>query len=202
MNRRALIAAALTAAFAAPAAAAPVINQPAPAFSAVDADGKTRSLKEFRGRTVVLEWVNEGCPYVRKHYDTGNMQKLQKLARQDGAVWLTVASSAPEMQGHFTPERAKTFVRERGGSPTAVLLDPEGKVGKAYDARVTPHMYVIDRAGRLVYMGGVDDKPTAAKEDVRFARNHVAAALADLRAGRPVATPVSRPYGCSVKYAG
>jgi glutathione peroxidase-family protein len=184
------------------AAAAPAINQPAPAFTAVDADGKTRSLKEFRGKTVVLEWVNEGCPYVQKHYDTGNMQKTQKLAKSDGAVWLTVVSSAPGMQGHVNGDQAKSFVRNRGASPTAFLLDPDGKVGKAYDARTTPHMYVVDKAGKLVYMGGIDDKATANKDDVRFAKNYVTAALADLRAGRAVATPVSKPYGCSVKYAG
>lgn len=202
MLRRSLLSAAAALTLAGPALAAPALNQPAPAFTAVDAEGKPRSLSEFRGKTVVLEWVNEGCPYVKKHYDTGNMQKLQKQAKADGAVWLTVASSAPNMQGHFTSEKAKAFVRDRGAGPTAVLLDPDGKVGKAYDARTTPHMYVIDRTGKLVYMGGIDDKPTAAKEDVRFAKNYVTAALGDLRAGRAVATPVSKPYGCSVKYAG
>jgi peroxiredoxin len=199
-TRRTLIAAALAAGVASTAAAAPVINQAAPAFTAKDADGKVRSLNEFRGKVVVMEWTNEGCPYVRKHYDSGNMQGLQKRLTGEGVVWLTVASSSPGTQGYVDGPAAKSMVRKEGAAPTAVLLDGDGKVGRAYDARTTPHMYVIDKAGKLVYMGGIDDKATSDKADVRGAKNYVMAAVNDVRAGRPVAQPVSKPYGCSVKY--
>lgn len=188
-------------ALATPAAAAPVIGQPAPAFTAVDGDGRARSLSEFKGKTVVLEWTNGGCPYVQKHYGAGAMQSLQASAAKDGVVWLTVVSSAPGKQGYLAPADAKTWKADTGAASTAVLLDPAGKVGKAYDARTTPHMYVVNPAGRLVYMGGVDDKPTADPSSLKGAKNYVVAALGDVKAGRAVAVPVSKPYGCSVKYA-
>ena len=184
-----------------PATAAPAVGQPAPAFSAVDADGRTRSLAEFKGKTVVLEWHNEGCPYVKKHYSSGAMQKLQKSATSDGVVWLTVISSAPKTQGYLSADEAKGWKTKYEASSTALLLDPAGKVGHAYDARTTPHMFVIDKAGKLAYMGGIDDKPVANPASLDGAKNYVAAALADLDAGRPVAQPVTRAYGCSVKYA-
>ena len=199
-SRRLLLAAGLSLAIAAPAAAAPVIGQPAPAFTALDADGRTRSLSEFRGKTVVLEWTNAGCPYVQKHYKSGAMQALQKRAVADGVVWLTVISSAPGKQGHVAGADAKAWKASNNAGFTALLLDPAGKVGKAYDARTTPHMYVVDKAGKLAYMGGIDDKPTADPSSLRGAKNYVTAALADIKAGRPVATAVSKPYGCSVKY--
>lgn len=174
--------------------------RPAPDFTAVDADGKTRSLSEFRGKTVVLEWTNEGCPYVKKHY-AGNMQGLQQAARAYGVVWLTIASSAPGKQGHFPDgAAAKSWMNARGAKPTALLLDPDGKVATAYKAKTTPHMFVIDKAGLVVYEGAIDDKPTNKVEDVSGAKNLVAAALTDVKAGRKVATPFATPYGCSVKY--
>ena len=199
MLRKALFAA-VALAVAGPAVAAPVINQPAPAFTAIDADGRSRSLSEFRGRAVVLEWTNQDCPYVRKHYGSGNMQALQKRLTGEGVVWLTVSSSAAGKQGYVTGAAAKALTQQRGAAPTAFLLDPAGKVGRAYDARTTPHMYVVDKAGKLVYMGAIDDKPTSDAGDIRGAKNLVLAAVADVRAGRPVAQPVSKPYGCSVKY--
>lgn len=188
-------------AVAGPAVAAPVVGQPAPAFSAVDAAGRTRSLAEFRGRTVVLEWTNNGCPYVGKHYGSGNMQALQKQATQEGVVWLTLISSAPGFQGYLTGPQARQWKSKVGAASTDVLLDPAGTVGRLYGARTTPHMYVVDKAGTLVYMGGIDDQPTADPESLKTAKNYVVEALADVKAGRPVAEPVTRPYGCSVKYS-
>jgi peroxiredoxin len=201
MNPRLVIALA-AAVLAAPAAvqAAPAIGQPAPAFTAVDANGRTRSLAEFRGRTVVLEWTNEGCPYVRKHYDSGAMQALQREAAKDGVTWLTVVSSAPGMQGYLTPATAKTWKAKEKAAPADILLDPKGVVGRAYEAKTTPHMFVIDKTGKLAYMGGIDDRPSSDPESLKGAKNYLVAALADVKAGRPVAQPVTRPYGCSVKY--
>lgn len=174
--------------------------KPAPDFTAVDVDGKTRSLSEFRGKTVVLEWVNEGCPYVRKHY-SGNMQGLQQASRADGVVWLTIASSAPGKQGHFADGgAAKSWMDAKGAKPTTLLLDPDGKVATAYKAKTTPHMFVIDKTGQVVYEGAIDDIPTSKVEDLKTAKNLVAAALTDVKAGRKVATPFAPPYGCSVKY--
>jgi peroxiredoxin len=191
-----LVAAALPLAALVPAVAN---ARPAPDFTAVDADGKTRTLSEFRGKTVVLEWVNEGCPYVRKHY-SGNMQGLQQAARADGVVWLTIASSAPGKQGYFDGPAAKTWMEAKGAKPTALLLDGDSKVAMLYKAKTTPHMFVIDKTGAIVYDGAIDDVPTAKVEDLSRARNLVAAALSDVKAGREVATPFATPYGCSVKY--
>lgn len=194
---------ALAAALAVPALSIPglALAKPAPAFSAKDVDGKTRTLAEFKGKVVVLEWVNEGCPYVKKHY-SGNMQGLQASATRDGVVWVTVCSSAAGQQGHWADgAAAKGWIKANNWSGTALLLDPDGKVGKAYGAKTTPHMYVVDKTGALVYQGGIDDVPTNKVEDIKRAKNLVAAALADVHAGRPVATPFSQPYGCSVKYA-
>lgn len=182
------------------AAAAPKIGAGAPAFEAMDSNGKMHSLADFKGKTVVLEWTNHDCPYVVKHYSTGNMQALQRDAVADGIVWLSVISSAPGRQGYVEGEEANRLSKKRDAAPSVVLLDPNGKVGRSYDARTTPHMYVIDAAGTLVYMGGIDDRPTTNRADIEGATNYVRAALADMAAGRPVATPVSRPYGCSVKY--
>jgi hypothetical protein len=199
-SRRSYLILAASCALAAPAAAAPVLGQPAPAFRAADADGATRSLSEFRGKTVVLEWTNNGCPYVQKHYKSGNMQGLQRQATQDGVVWLTIISSAPGFQGYLTGPQARQWKAEVGAASSDVLLDPQGTVGRAYQAKTTPHMFVIDRAGTLVYMGGIDDQPTTDPASLKVARNYVAAALADVKAGRRVAQAESRPYGCSVKY--
>jgi hypothetical protein len=197
---RFLVAFAAAAAIAAPAMAAPVLGQPAPAFKAVDASGKTRSLSEFRGKTVVLEWTNNGCPYVQKHYNSGNMQSLQSQAAKDGVVWLTVISSAPGMQGYLTGPQARQWKAEEKAASTDVLLDPQGVVGRAYEAKTTPHMYVVDKTGKLVYMGGIDDKASSDPQSLKGAKNYVVAALADVKAGRPVAQAATRPYGCSVKY--
>lgn len=199
---RVLMAAATAAALAAcgPSVAAPTVGQPAPAFSATDSNGKTVSLSDFRGRTVVLEWFNPECPFVKKFYEPGAMQKLQADARRDGVVWLVVNSGAPGKQGHLTPEQANAFIRANGVAATAYIPDPSGTIGRAYDARTTPHMFVIDPAGTLVYAGGIDDIQSANSADIAKARNFVTLALADLKAGRPVANPTSRPYGCSVKY--
>lgn len=182
------------------AVAAPEVGKPAPAFTAQTAAGKTVSLKDFAGKTVVLEWTNSGCPFVKKHYESGNMQKLQADAKANGVVWLTVNSSAPGKQGHVDPTLAAKEMKDWTFQPTAYLLDHDGKVGKAYDARATPHMYVIDGKGVLRYAGAIDDKPTANPADIEGAKNYVTAALADVAAGRAVASPVTRAYGCTVKY--
>lgn len=204
MIRRSVLSAVVAFSFvpALPALAAPAIGQPAPAFTATDADGQTRSLSDFKGKTVVLEWTNEGCPYVKKHYSSGAMQGLQKSATSDGVVWLTVVSSAPNTQGYLAPAAAKGWKAKNDAASTALLVDSSGAVGKAYDARTTPHMYVIDKTGKLAYMGGIDDKPVADPSSLNGATNYVSAALGDLKAGRAVATPVTKAYGCSVKYAG
>jgi len=182
--------------------AAQVVGRPAPGFTVADANGRPVSLSDFRGRTVVLEWNNPECPFVRKHYGSGNMQRTQAAAARYGAVWLTINSGAPGNQGHVNGAQARTFVTSAGARPTHYLLDPRGEVGRAYEARTTPHMYIVNGAGTLVYAGAIDDRPTASPADVEGARNHVLAALTELRAGRPVSVPTSRPYGCSVKYAG
>ncbi len=180
--------------------AAPEVGKPAPDFSATDANGKTVKLSDFRGKIAVLEWTNDGCPYVKKHYGSGNMQSLQKDAAAKGIVWLTIISSAPGKQGYVDGTAANLLTISRGAAPTAVLLDPEGAVGHLYDARTTPHMFIVNAKGTLVYMGGIDDKATAEVADIPAAKNYVRAALDEVAAGKPVSEPVTRPYGCSVKY--
>jgi peroxiredoxin len=180
--------------------AAPEIGKPAPDFSATDSNGKTVRLSDFKGKTVVLEWTNDGCPYVQKHYSSNNMQSLQKEETAKGIVWLTLISSAPGEQGYATGDEANKLTASRGAAPTAVLLDSEGKVGRLYSARTTPHMFVVTPDGTLAYMGGIDNKPTANPADIATAKNYVRAALDSLAAGKPVADAVTRPYGCSVKY--
>ncbi len=182
------------------AAAAPKVGQPAPAFSANDVDGKTRSLAEFKGKYVVLEWHNQGCPFVKKHYDSGNMQKLQKELTGKGAVWLSIISSAPGAQGYVTPEQEKEYLAEKHAAPTAVLFDPDGTIGHAYGAKTTPHMFVIDDKGTIVYAGAIDDKPSTDTADVATAKNFVRAAYEEASAGKPVTTASTAPYGCGVKY--
>lgn len=195
---------ALAAALVLPTAAfaAPKVGAPAPAFELKDVDGKTRSLAELKGKTVVLEWTNDGCPFVKKHYNSGNMQALQAQAAKDGVVWVTINSSAPGKQGHVDGKGAKELLAKHKATPAMYLLDPEGKVGKLYGAQTTPHMYVIDKDGTLVYMGAIDDKPTTDVADVKTATNYVTAALAELKAGKPISKPATRAYGCSVKYPG
>ena len=184
----------------APAMAAPQIGQPAPNFRLADVNGRAVSLSDFRGKTVVLEWNNPECPFVRKHYGSGNMQKTQAAAKRDGVVWLSINSSAPGKQGHMDGAKLKGVLAAQKAQPTAYLLDPNGVVGTGYGAKTTPHLYIIDRRGTLVYTGGIDDKPTPNPADISGARNHVLAALGELKAGKPVSVSFSRPYGCSVKY--
>jgi hypothetical protein len=193
--------AAASLAAAAPARAQAVVGKPAPAFTLKDASGTPRALAEFSGRTVVLEWWNPDCPFVGKHYGSGNMQRLQKEWTGKGVVWLTVNSSGAGHQGHVDGAKAAELMRTRGGSATAVLLDPDGVVGRAYGARTTPHMFVIDAKGTLAYEGAIDDRPSTDQADVAAARSYVGEALAAVTAGRPVPTATTTPYGCGVKYA-
>lgn len=182
------------------ASSAVEIGLPAPDFTLTDTHGNDHKLSDYRGKTVVLEWTNHDCPYVRKHYDTGNMQELQKEATANNVVWLSIVSSAPGAQGHTTPEQANDIIKEVGSAETARLLDPSGDVGHLYAAKTTPHMFVIDQDGMLAYAGAIDDIPSASHSTVAKANNHVRAALADLAAGTSVKTALSKPYGCSVKY--
>jgi hypothetical protein len=185
---------------AAPASAELQIGKAAPNFSANDINGRVVKLSDFRGKTVVLEWNNPECPFVKKHYGSGNMQKTQAAAKKDGVVWLSINSGAEGKQGHMDGAKAKAMLAAVKAQPTAYLLDPKGVVGNGYGAKTTPHMYIINPRGTLVYMGGIDDKPTPNPADINGARNHVLAALSELRAGKAVSVPTSRPYGCAVKY--
>jgi peroxiredoxin len=185
-----------------PASAATAkVGQAAPDFSANATTGSPVSLASQKGKVVVLEWTNHDCPYVRKHYETNNMQALQREATGQGVVWLTVISSSPGTQGYVTPAQADELTSSRKAAPTAVLLDPTGTAGKLYGATNTPHMYVVDKAGMLVYAGAIDDRPTTRRSDVQGANNYVRAALESVAAGQPVKTPVTRAYGCTVKYS-
>ena len=180
--------------------AAPKIGQPAPDFTAIDSHGVSHALGDYRGKIVILEWTNHQCPFVGKHYGTGNMQALQQETTGAGITWLSVISSAPGDQGYVSDAEANALTTQRKAAPTAVLLDPQGVVGRLYDARTTPHMYIIDATGTLVYMGGIDDKPSTRHADVKTATNYVRVVLDEIRNGKPVSRPVTRPYGCSVKY--
>jgi hypothetical protein len=150
----------------------------------------------------VLEWTNNGCPYTEKHYESGNMQALQKEWTAKGVVWLTVLSSAQGEQGYMTGVQENAYIRKVNASPTAALLDPTGAIGHEYEARTTPHMFVIDPSGRVIYAGAIDDHPTTDQSDIKSSKNYVSAALTESMAGQPVATSYTRPYGCSVKYSG
>jgi len=177
------------------------VGETAPAFNTAATNGRSVSLADQRGKIVILEWTNHDCPYVRKHYESGNMQTLQKEITAQGVVWLTLISSSPGTQGYVSPKEADELTASRKANPTAVLLDPTGAVGKAYGATNTPHMYIVDKAGLLVYAGAIDDRPTTRRADVQGAHNYVRAALEDMAAGRAVQTPITRAYGCTVKYA-
>jgi cytochrome oxidase Cu insertion factor (SCO1/SenC/PrrC family) len=194
---------ALTAALAAPSAAlaAADIGQPAPAFTAPGADGRPLSLSAFKGKTVILEWTNHECPFVKKHYESSNIPLLQKEAAAKGIVWLQVISSAPGQQGHVDGATAQKLNASRGATPRGTVLDPDGKIGRLYGAVTTPHLYIIDPQGVLIYKGGIDSIQSSRKEDIAKADNYVKLALADIDAGRPVAQSNTRPYGCTVKYA-
>ena len=183
------------------ALAAPSVGQPAPAFSAVDTGGKTVSLADFKGRHVVLEWVNPGCPYVVKHYGSANMQGTQREATAKGAVWLAVNSTAPEHSDYRAPAAMAQWMQAHQAAASATLMDADGKIGRAYGARTTPQLYVIDPQGTLVYAGGIDSKPSASRADIASATNYVKLALGETLAGKPVSQATTRPYGCSVKYS-
>jgi peroxiredoxin len=172
----------------------------APAFTATDSRGQTETLAQYRGKYVVLEWHNQGCPFTRKHYVSGNMQALQKEWTAKGVAWFTVISSAPGAQGYVTPSEENAYLAQMHAVPTAVLMDPDGKIARSYNAKTTPQMIVIDPSGRVIYDGAIDNRPTPDPEDIKGADNYVSDALTDAMAGRPVATAFTRPYGCSVKY--
>jgi peroxiredoxin len=181
-------------------AAEAVVGEPAPDFTLTDTTGQVRSLSELKGTSVVLEWFNNDCPFVRKHYESGNMQWLQAAYTGRGVAWLTIISSAPGKQGHVSPEQANVIITERGSSQTAMLLDPDGHVGRLYGAKTTPHMFIIDPDGTLIYAGAIDDKASTNPADLARATNYVQRALEEALAGAPVSIPETRSYGCSVKY--
>lgn len=198
---RSTVTVAAIALFAGSACAVANLDQPAPAFTAPSAAGGNISLEQYRGKTVVIEWTNHECPFVKKHYESGNIPSLQKEATGKGIVWLQVISSAPGKQGYVDGATAQKVNAERGAAPTATVLDPEGKVGKLYEAVTTPHLFIVDPAGKLVYKGGIDSIQSNKKDDIAKADNYVRLALADLAAGRKVAHASTQPYGCTVKYA-
>ena len=176
------------------------VGQPAPNFTLTDTNGKTHSLASFKGKTVVLEWTNPDCPFVVKHYASNNMQGLQKAATAKGVIWLTINSGAPGKEGVYPVAELNKMTQAKGAAPTAYLLDGDGKVGKLYNAKNTPQMFVIRPDGAVAYMGAIDSIRSANKDDIPKAANYVKAALDSTMAGQPVATPVTQPYGCSVKY--
>jgi peroxiredoxin len=172
----------------------------APDFTLTDSKGTSHKLSDFRGKLVVLEWLNHECPFVKKHYSGGNMQKLQQEYTAKGVVWLSIISSAPGKQGHRTGPQAEADTKDKNAAPTAVLLDPSGEVGKKYDAKTTPEMFVLDKEGKILYAGAIDSIKSTDSADIAKAENHVRAALDAALAGQPVPTPKTTPYGCSVKY--
>jgi peroxiredoxin len=197
------LAAVLVSAFAliaSPAQATAVPGQPAPAFHATDVNGRTVSLADFRGRTVVLEWNNPNCPFVQKHYTSGNMQALQLRNTKAGIVWLAINSTSDSHPDYMSPAQLAAWFSEQKATPSAVLMDTGGGIGRAYGAKVTPHMYVIDSKGTVVYAGAIDDKRSANPADVKSSTNHVTAALGDLAAGKVVSTAATTAYGCTIKY--
>jgi len=181
-------------------AAGPDLGKPAPLFTAVDSNGRTWSLADLKGRIVVIETTNHDCPYVRKHYTAQNMQAQQREAATKGVVWLTSASSATGEQGYVTAQHANELTRSRGAAPAAVLLDPQSRIARAYGATVTPHMYIVDAAGVLVYKGGIDSIPSSDVSDIARAKQYVRAGLDEVLAGKPVSDASTRPYGCNLKY--
>ncbi len=176
------------------------LNEKAPAFTLTDSKGNTHSLSDFAGKTVVLEWINYGCPFVKKHYDSDNMQNLQKKYAKKGVIWLAICSSAEGKQGYMKPDDINQKSKDMNAEYTAYLIDAYGKVGKMYGAMVTPHIFIIDNSGNLVYAGGIDDKPSTDKSDIEGATNYADKALKEILSGKNVSTQTSKPYGCSVKY--
>ena len=198
--RISILAAFAAVAFSSGAIAAVVIGGAAPDFSLQDANGKTQTLSQYKGKTVVLEWNNPGCPFVQKHYSSGNIPQQQAVATRDGVVWLTINSGAAGKQGHLDTQGAQAFIAQYHAAPSAYLFDADGKVGRLYGAKTTPHMYVIDGGGTLRYMGGIDSIASTDKDDLAKATQYVPQALAELKAGKPVSVATSQPYGCGVKY--
>jgi alkyl hydroperoxide reductase subunit AhpC len=182
------------------AMAVPKVGEPAPDFTAPGAGGKPVKLSAYKGKYVVLEWSNEGCPFVQKHYKSGNMQTLQKTYTGKGVAWITVFSSRPQAQGHVDAEGANKFQQDYKTSATAMVLDETGKLGRLYDAKTTPNMFVVDPTGKLIYSGAIDDKPGTDPADIASSKNLVQLALDEAMAGKPVSTPSTAPYGCSIKY--
>ena len=177
------------------------VGNTAPEFSLPDTKGKAQSLKDFKGKFVVLEWVNFGCPFVKKHYETGNMQALQKEFTKKGVVWLTICSTNKDHKDYRDATQTNKLIAEKKAEPTAYLLDPDGTVGRLYGAKATPTMFVIDKGGKLIYGGAIDDKAGVSHDEVKTARNYVREALNSAMAGKKVETTSSKAYGCSVKYA-
>jgi len=180
--------------------AAALPGQPAPSFSLADLSGKRVALSDFKGKYVVLEWVNPSCPFVQKHYGSGNMQGLQKRFTGDGVVWLTINSTAASHSEYLKPEQQAAWLKQQNAAPSLAMLDADGTVGRAYGAKTTPHMYIVDPAGRLAYVGAIDDKRSANPADIKTANNYVVQAFSELRAGRPVSFASTSAYGCSIKY--
>ncbi|HEX5435154.1 MAG TPA: redoxin domain-containing protein [Candidatus Angelobacter sp.] len=176
------------------------VGDPAPNFSAIDNHGKVQKLSAYRGKYVVLEWHNQGCPYTRKYYESGNMQQLQKKWTDKGVIWFTVISSAPGTQGFVTPTQENDYLKKMNAAPTAVLMDMTGTLGRLYDAKTTPEMFVISPNGAVMYEGAMDDRPTKDQKDITGAKNYVDAALSQAMANQPVTDATTRPYGCSVKF--
>jgi peroxiredoxin len=176
------------------------VGDPAPDFTASDSKGETHRLSDYKGKYVVLEWHNQGCPYTRKHYESGNMQRLQKEWTSKGVVWFTVISSAPGTQGYVTASQENDYVKKVNAVPTAVLLDPDGNLGHLFAAKTTPHMYIIDPSGVLIYNGAIDDHPTPDPGDIPSSKNYVSLALQEAMSGKKITEAATRPYGCSVKY--
>jgi len=180
--------------------AAPAVGQPAPDFIAVDTAGKQHRLSEFAGKYVVLEWTNPGCPFVRKHYGSGNMPATQKAATSKGVVWLAINSTERAASDYLKPPALEAWMHEHSGSPTAVLMDEDGVIGRAYGARTTPHIFIVDPKGTLVYAGGIDSIASARPEDIKTATNYVNQALGEAFEGKTISAATTRPYGCSIKY--
>ena len=190
----------LAAFFAVSTQAAPAVGEGAPDFTLKDAGGKTVKLSDYRGKHVVLEWTNPGCPYVRKHYDSGNMPTTQKEAVDKGVVWLAINSTEKSSWEYMEPTKLVAWQKERKAQPSAVLVDEEGTAGKAYGARTTPHMYIVDPQGRMIYAGGIHSIPSSNPDDIKKAVNYVSQGLNEALAGKPLSAASTRPYGCSIKY--
>jgi peroxiredoxin len=196
-----LILAVLTATFVYCSAWAAQVGVAAPDFTGTDSNGQRLTLSKYHGKFVVLEWHNQGCPYTRKHYESGHMEAQQREWTAKGVVWLTIISSAPGRQGYVSAPQENAYLKKMQAVPSAVILDPTGDIGRLYGAKTTPHMFIIDPSGKLIYSGAIDDHPTPDPADLKDSKNYVNQALSEAMAGKPVSEPVTRPYGCSVKYA-